>query len=344
MNLVARIFPVAALVVLVGCGRPHPESGATKAAALSPAAVQITTVKVEEIPLAIEITGTVRAQQRAQIAARLMGAIEEMPIALGQQVRMGDVLVKLAAGEVSARVAQASSELNAARRDLQRERSLQAKGASTNETVRTLEDRVTTREAELREAESMLSYAILRAPFDAVVTRRHAEAGDLATPGNPLLELDGTSAFEIHSGVPESLAASLALGVMVPVEISASGVSFTGKLAELSSAADVESRTVAVKIAVPKDVEVRSGQFARIKVPGTRRRTIRVPASAVSTFGQMERVFVAGADGRAALRLVRTGARDDAHVEIISGLSDGDRVILEVPAGLQDGQPLEVRR
>src|SRR5688572_33439331 len=127
MKLVAHVFPLAALAALVGCGKPHPESSAATATALPSVAVQILTVKVQEIPLAIEITGTVRAQQRAQIAAKFMGGIEEMPVSLGQKVRAGEVLVRLSAGEVSAQVAQARSQLSTARRDLERERALFAK-------------------------------------------------------------------------------------------------------------------------------------------------------------------------------------------------------------------------
>lgn len=337
-----RALSLLAVAALAGCGKSHPESGSGQPA-LPPVPAHVQVVHFEPVPVAIEVTGTVRAQQRAQIAAKLMGAIEEMPVALGQRVRAGDLLVKLAADEVSARVEQVRTQLNTARRDLERERALQAQGASTNETVRNLEDRVTTGEAQVREAETMLGYAILRAPFDGIVTGKLANPGDLTHPGRPLLELDGVGAFEIHAGVPESLAAKLVVGAQVPVAIPATGVSFSGKLAELSSAADAAARSVAVKIAVPSEAEVRSGQFARVRIPGPSRPAMWVPDSAVTLFGQMERVFLVGADGRAVLRLVKTGARRDGRVEIISGLAEGDRVVVAPPHGLQEGQPVETR-
>lgn len=338
----ARSLSLAAIAALAGCGKPHREP-ASAHAALPPVAAQVHVVQVEQVPLAIEVTGTVQARQRAQVAAKLMGAIEEMPVALGQRVRAGDVLVKLAAGEISARVAQARTQLSTARRDLERERALLAKGASTNETVRNLEDRVTTTEAQVREAETLLGYALLRAPFDGVVTRKLANAGDLANPGTPLLELDGLGAFEIQAGVPETLAAKLAVGAQVPVEIPATGLTFSGRLAELSSAADADARSVAVKIAVPADAAVRSGQFARVKIPGEPRPAVWVPESAVTLFGQMERVFLVGPDRRAVLRLVKTGAHRGGRVEILSGLAAGDRVVVAPPHGLQEGQPVETR-
>ena len=289
------------------------------------------------------ITGTFQARNRATLAAKLTGAIEEIPLVLGQRVRAGDVLVRIAAGDVSARVAQAQTQLTTARRDLERERKLLTQGASTDETVRNLEDRATTATAQLREAEVLLGYSILRAPFDGVITRRHAHAGDLATPGMPLLEIHGDDAFEIEAAVPETAAALLKPGTSLPVTIPATEVNFSATVAELSSAADTTARAVPVKLSVPPGTKVNSGQFARVQLPTGTRSVIRVPASAVAVVGQMERVFTIDAANRAALRLVRTGSRAEAGVEILAGLNAGERVIIAPPAALRDGQPVEVR-
>jgi multidrug efflux pump subunit AcrA (membrane-fusion protein) len=89
---------------------------------------------------------------------------------------------------------------------------------------------------------------------------------------------------------------------------------------------------------------VRSGQFARLQITGAARRALRVPAAAVSLFGQMERVFAIGENDRAVLRLVKTGARQDDWVEILAGLNEGEHIIVSPPAGLRDGHPVEVRR
>jgi RND family efflux transporter MFP subunit len=150
----------------------------------------------------------------------------------------------------------------------------------------------------------------IRAPFAGVVARKLVTAGDLAAPGQPLLEVEGTGAFEIELGIPDSLAATLAPDAALAVTIPASGLTFRAPLRELSSAADALARTVTAKLSVPADAKVRSGQFARIQVPGTPAPALLVPASAVSRLGQMERVF-ALRDGHAEMRLVKTGATRD---------------------------------
>jgi RND family efflux transporter MFP subunit len=338
------VLGAAALLLGAGCAKTPP-AGPT-AAPLPSVKVRVENARTENVPVFTEVSGTIRPLQRAQIAARLMGAIEELPVTLGQRVRSGDLLAKISAGEIAARLTQAQSQLNVARRDLERERALLEKGASTADTVRGLEDRLTLTQAMLREAEVMLSYATIRAPFDGVVARKPANAGDLASPGMILLEIEGADAFQIEAPVPDSLAALLSPGSSLAVEVPGSGLKFSAALAELSSAADPGARSVLARLTVPAGSAVRSGQYARVLLPGAPVRVILAPAAALSTFGQMERVFVVGENNRAVLRLVKSGSLhgsgDRAAVEILAGLNGDERVVVAPPATLREGQPLEI--
>ena len=342
MKPVPILATAAALLLFAGCGK-HVTPAASAAPNLPPAKVRLAIVRTEEVPALTEVTGSVRPIQRATIAAKVMGVIEELPVTLGQPVRSGDLLAKIAAGEIPARVTQAKTQLNQAQRDLTRERDLLAKNASTSDMVKGLEDRLAMTQAMVKEAEVMAGYMSLRAPFDGVVSRKPAHAGDLAAPGQPLLELEGTGGFQIEVGIPDSSAASLAIGAALAVEVPAAGAAFSAQLVELSSASDAGARTVPAKLSIPAGTVVRSGQFARVQVPGAAFRMMLVPAAAVSTLGQMERVFVAAEGNRATLRLVKTGAARGERVEILSGLADGERVVVAPPTGLREGQALEVQ-
>ncbi|HWA87684.1 MAG TPA: efflux RND transporter periplasmic adaptor subunit [Opitutus sp.] len=331
----------ALLLVLAACSR---HAGSAAAPAMLPAPVHLAIARAVTSPALTDVAGTIRPVQRATLAAKVMGAIDELPVALGQRVHAGDVLLKISAGEISARVLQAQSRLNLVRRDLARERDLLAKGASTADTVKGLADRLALTEAMLREAETMLDYTTLRAPFEGVVARKFVDAGDLAAPGRPLLEIEGTDAFEIDVPLPDSLAEKLSVGSPLTVNVPVAGLSFNGQLTELSSAADPSAHAVDAKVSVPAGTAVRSGQFARIQVPGAPVSAILVPAAAVTTRGQLERVFVARRDHRAELRLVKTGATHGDEVEILSGLDNGEQLVVPVPADLREGQPLETAR
>ena len=342
MKTLPLLLSVITLFTFGACGKPAaPAAGA--APDLPPVRVSLTDVRAVEAPTRLEVTGTVRPVARASLAARVMGVIEAMPVTLGQQVRAGDVIARIAAGEIEARVAQARSQLNQAERDLARESALLARNASTADTVRNLEDRVAMTRAMVREAEVMLGYVTVRAPFDGVIARKPGNAGDLAAPGQSLVELEGSDRFHVEAGIPDSSAGYLAVGAELSVEIPAAGVRFAARIEEVSSAADAQTRTVLVRLAVPAGNAVRSGQFARVQVPGAPARALLVPASSVSTLGQMERVFVAGTGNVAVLRFVKSGTRRGDQIEILSGLSGGERIIDGPPANLREGQLLEVQ-
>jgi RND family efflux transporter MFP subunit len=336
---VKHLFLTLLLAGVTGCTR---HDSATAAAPDFPAVtVRLADVQVADVPQFTDVSGTVHPVRRAVLAARVMGAITELPIALGQSVEAGALLVRIHATDAEARLAQARSVLSLARRDLERERALQSKGASTIETVRSLEDRLTGAEAAVREAEASLGYAEIHAPFAGVIARRLVNAGDFASPGQPLLEIEEITHFEVEASLPASLTTALRVGA--PVTFETDGRPITGTLREIASAADPATRSVVVKIDIPAGAGVRSGQYVRIQVPGAARPTVLAPASAITLQGQMERVFLMGDGNRATLRLVRTGARRGDRIEILSGLSGDERLVVDPPATLRDNQPLRAQ-
>lgn len=330
-----------ATLMMIGCSK-HPETSVALANQLPPVKVSAASVTAENLPILTEVTGTIRPVQRAVIAAKIMGTIESYSVGLGQQVAAGDVLVQISAGEISAKVLQARSQLNQVGRDLTRERDLLTKGASTTDMVSNLEDRLALTQAQVREAEIMLSYATIRAPFAGVITRKPGDTGNLASPGQPLVEIEGDGPYEIEAGLPDSLVAGLAPGTIVSASLPKDSLTFPATLIELSPAADPVTRTAPAKFSVPAGISVRSGQFVRVQLPGKPVAALWVPATAVSLVGQLERVFVVGADKHAVLRLVKSGVQSGDRLEILAGLSAGETVVLNPPAGLREGRSLEV--
>ena len=326
-------FPALAALVLTGCGRGQHPVGETAV----PVKVPTVAVRLVTDVRRVELPGTVRAVERASLAPKVMGTVETLVVGLGQSVKRGDVLLKISANEIAARLAQTEAGLTQARRDLEREISLVAKGASPAETVRTMEDRLRLMDATVAEARTMLTYTTITAPFDGVITRRFVNEGDLAAPGNPLLEMENPSVQRVEVEVPDGLAAAL-VGAAAPVRVGA--VELPGRIAEISPALDAVSRTFLAKIDLPTGAAVRSGQFARVSWPAGEGTALVVPATAVTNFGQMERTFVV-AEGRVAMRLVKAGARHGAEVEILAGLAAGEHVVIDGAANLHDGPAVE---
>ncbi len=199
-------------------------------------------------------------------------------------------------------------------------------------------------EAAVRSAKVMLSYAVVKAPISGIVAQRLADPGDLASPGMPLLVVDDDSRYRLACAVPESDAVGLKKGMEVTAVLDAlGGDALPARIAEIVPAADPASRTVTVKCDLPRREGLKSGMFGRIQLPSVKgETTMAVPEEAVVIHEGVTGVWVAR-DGRASLRVVRTGKRFQGLVAILSGLNGDESVIVSGQSGLREGQPVTVQ-
>ena len=341
LNLGAVCLLIAATSLLTACGR-HKETRETSGETLPTAQVRVQAVESKQETTSVEVAGTIRARLSATLEASVSGRIEAMPVLLGQRVKQGQLIARLNAAEIKARLDQAQASLEQAERDWNRTSELFKNQAVTRSEYERAEARQRVAKASVAEAGAMMAYVEVVAPFDAVVTRKLTDVGDLATPGKPLIEIEDPSLLQLDADVPESLAARIEQGAELKIRAESLKTDAHGKVAEIAPAADRASRTFRVKVDLPADSGLRSGQFARLLIPTGERSTLCVPASAVIERGQLEIVFVA-INGRAQLQLVKTGKRDGDRIEILSGLEPGDSVVIEGAGLLRDGQPVEVK-
>ncbi|MBU0944804.1 MAG: efflux RND transporter periplasmic adaptor subunit [Proteobacteria bacterium] len=338
--LMAGVILLSGIAVIPGC-KGQDEKTEAEVLPLPSLAVTVGEVHKEVGRSRVEVVGTVEAVQKASLSARISGQIVELPLVLGSEVESGDLLVKISADEISAKVLQAEAQLAQARRNLARENKLQKEGASTRETVKSLQDVTRIAEAAYTEVKTMLDYTLITAPFSGTVTRKMANVGDLASPGVSLLEIENSDALQVLAQVPEALILKVTIGDSLPVHIPAAGLTLLGEVVEMAPAADPMSRTAPVKIKIPVGPDLRVGQFARVTLESSAEMTLVVPQPAVISRGQMDLVFVVE-ENIARLRLIRTGAVYDGNVEILSGLDPGEVVVVRGAEKLQDGQPLTI--
>ncbi|MDH4331366.1 MAG: efflux RND transporter periplasmic adaptor subunit [Desulfobulbaceae bacterium] len=337
------LFPTLLVCLLLGAaGCKEPAHDGADKSPLPTTEVRVITVTDQAAQQQNEVTGAVEAVQRATIAAKLTGSIEELPVTLGSVVKKGALLAKISAGEITARLSQAETQLAQTQRNFEREKRLLEKDASTRETVKSMEDAYRVAEAGVREARTMLGYTMITAPFTGIISQKIANAGDLATPGMPLLILENTEQLQVVAAAPETSALKIKRGDALLVNIPAAEFSQAGTVTEISPAADTASRTTLVKIRIDNSAALRPGQYARVALPGAAGvNTIMVPETALFRFGQMERIFVTQ-NGTAQLRLVRSGEHRDGQVEILAGLNGGEQVIVQGGERLVDGQSVRI--
>jgi RND family efflux transporter MFP subunit len=332
---------MALTAVLAGCDKNRATSEKSSQP-LPSAKVAVDKVIKRNAGNQVEVVGTVQAVERAEISSKITGNIITLQVDLGSRVKQGELLVELSAGEISARVQQAKAQLEQTKRNLAREESLLRKNAATPQTVKSLQDSTRIAEAAYKEAVTMLDYSRITAPFSGIITKKLGNVGDLATPGKPLLYIEEENNLQVLTDIPEAMMLRINKDDRLSVLVPSVDLTIEGVVAEVSPIADPSSRSAPIKLRIAPDPRLRSGQFARVTLALEQAETLTVPTSAVIPFGQMERVFVVR-DNKARLRLVRTGAQSEGHIEILSGLSEGETVITQGNLNLLDGQPVVVK-
>ena len=334
-----KLVPGLWLAVLLASSC-HKNDGSLRSKETTPAvAVQLTPATLEAHQATEDVVGTVRSKLRAVIEAKVSGRLLQYLVAPGQMVKSGELLAELDVQEIRARREQARAMLDQAQRDLVRQQNLIASKATSQQELDAAAARVQVTTAGLSEAETMLGYAKVTAPFDGVITRKLADVGDLAMPGKPLMEMEAPANLRFETDLPESLLDRIKPGAKLPVTIATLPKPLEATVSEISPVADAVSRTFLVKLDLPDEVGLRPGQFGRVAVPVAEAKLLLVPRQALLKRGQIEAVFVVK-ENRAMLRLVKTGKSLDGKIEILSGLEPGDPVVTSDASQLTDGQPV----
>jgi multidrug efflux system membrane fusion protein len=205
-----------------------------------------------------------------------------------------------------------------------------------------LDDKIKQAQEGVASSEIMKSYAEITAPFDGIVTEKMVEPGNLSAPGAPLLTIEQAGAYRLEARVEESRIADIRMGQEVTVTLDALGKTLEARVNEIVPAVDAASRTFTVKINLPRTPQLRSGSFGRATFSTRIRSVVAIPEDAVLARGQVKTVYVVEA-GHARARLVSLGSARNGQVEVLSGLSAGERIVAPVPAQIVDGAPVEVR-
>lgn len=195
---------------------------------------------------------------------------------------------------------------------------------------------------EVRSTEVTRSYADVLAPFAGMVVSKSIEPGSLALPGAPLVTIEREGAYRLEASVDEGHLAAIRTGQIVSVTLDSVDRTFDARVSEIVPAVDAASRTYIVKIDLPAVPALRSGVFGRAAFQLASRSVLAIPAGAVIERGQLQSVRVAD-NGIARSRLITAGQKVKGRIEVLSGLSAGEKVIYPVPDGLADGARVEVR-
>ncbi|MCP9440134.1 MAG: efflux RND transporter periplasmic adaptor subunit [Nitrospira sp.] len=328
---------IAALVVLTlaGCGLKEESTPVTNSSeARRTIRAEVIKVVQTSVPIRIEVTGQVTAVYQATLSSRIQSTIKKLLVREGMVVSKGQPVIYLDSRDLEAELARVSAELDNAIAHLDRMNQLYERDAVSKQEMENATRAYKVAEAGRKAIEAQLSYTIVKAPFDGVITEKLVEAGELASPGQPLLRMENPRLLRLEATVAERDIKSLSPGDKIPVVIDALGAQeLTGTVAQILPAGDPQTHTFTVNVDLPATPGLKSGMFGRFQLERGTHQTILLPDTALAERGQLVSIFVVGPDGIAGLRWVKTGRRFDSQVEILSGVNVGESVLREAAIG-----------
>ncbi|MFO6421333.1 efflux RND transporter periplasmic adaptor subunit [Hylemonella sp. W303a] len=280
-------------------------------------------VRAATQPRWVSLEASVEAVRETTVSAQVQGAIMELRVKAGDAVRSGQPLLR-----IDSQAAQVQNDVAA--KEYERQRQLfDQQFISQGALDRAL--------AQARASQVQTDLYVLTAPYAGVVREVPVALGDMAMPGRPLLVLYDPAALRVTVSVPQALLASVGTEPVLRYELNGQAPRLV-ESARLLPTVDPVSRTAQLRFDLPKSVSgVVPGMYVRVwlSVQEQAGGRILVPATALVRRGDMNGVYVLDAGGQARLRQVRLGPVDGERVEILSGVADGDRVVIDAGRALR---------
>ena len=322
----------------------------TEAAADRPTALATAAVQSSSANDSTGYDGVVQAVRQTVIAAQVSGAVVALDVKAGATVTAGQVLLRLdaraaeqtvAAGDAQVRAARATQEVST--REFERQKQLFQKNYISQAAL----DRAEAQSKSARsEADAQIASAgaartqsgfyVVRAPYAGVVADVSVVLGDMALPGRALMTVYDPNALRVSAPVPQTVAARLQTAASVQVELPGVAPALITPLkTQLLPTVDPATHSLELRLDLPSGLAgVSPGMFARAWLPGAASADARlfVPATAIVRRAELAGVYVVGADGRPLLRQVRLGRSAGNSIEVLAGVSAGERVALDPQA------------
>lgn len=311
-----------------------------------------------------ETSAMVKAKNVSIIASKIMGSVTSILVNQGDKVIAGQVLMIIDNSDAIPKMDGAEAGYQEALKALEEAKQNQSLVSITYERykklyqdgaiakqqmdqaetkmrvvnleIERLQQSVKRAEAGLSEAQAYYGFSQLTAPTSGIVTAKNTDIGSMATPGIPLIVVEDNSAYNLEADIDEKLSGKLSIGMAVNVVIDSIAKEMQGSIIEIAPAIDPAARKFHIKVAVQGD-GLKTGQYARIKIVANKKEAIVLPKTAIVEKGQLTGVYAIDKDGVISYRIVRVGKLYGTQVEILSGISLNEKVIINEALQAVDG-------
>lgn len=357
-TLVITLFMITAL--WASCGGSNTD---TSRLPTSPN-VTVHSITASEIPQDFIYTGNIEGDRRVSLSTKIMGQVISMPFDEGSLVIAGQTVIRIKSddisakrGQVKAHLAEAQAALKNVEINYQRINSLYETNSATKKEMDDIEmayrmanARVSSVEEMEKEVIDIMEYGDIVTPIQGYVVKKMAQEGDMALPGMPLLIIEDMTTLKINTQVPETEVHLFKKGDRVKVHIDAlPETELAGTVDQINPGGNPASRQFEVKVTLDgisnaHRLAIKSGMYARVILEKGFTKSVLIPENILIRRGQLEGVFVISDNNTAMLRWIRTGNQNGDRIEILSGLQDGEKVVITSDVKLSDGQKVEVTK
>jgi membrane fusion protein, multidrug efflux system len=295
----------------------------------------------------IEALGTLKANESVDLTAKVTETIVELNFVDGARVKKGDVLARMVSVEEEALLTEASSTAMEARKQFDRARQLAQQGASSQSQLDEARRVAETARARVIAIQSRIQDLTIVAPFDGIVGLRDVSVGALVQPGDLIATIDDDSVMKLDFTIPSTFLEAVEPGARIVATARAFDKEpFEGEISSISSRVDPVTRTVTVRAMIPNpERRLKPGLLMTVELLAAPRKALVVPEEALIPMGRKNFVLVVSGDGDDAVaerREVEIGGRREGEVEMVSGLSAGERVVTHGTLKVAGGGPVRV--
>lgn len=337
------LFLPPTLSFLVCCGDSDPLAPAD----VPPAAAALVSTTKVQLKTFFDTTisvGNLRAAESVDISASVTEKIVSLDFQDGETVKKGDIIARLEADEEMALMDIAKAELAEEKREIERLEGLVKTSAVAEVTLEERRTQAVRAEGSISRIEAMLKDRLITAPFDGIIGLRRISAGALVSPGTIITTLDKIDSMKLDFTVPEVFLGTLTTGTaLTAATVAYPDDRFTGRIETIDTRVDPVTRSVPVRAILPNpDQKLKPGMLMTVELRRNERSTPTIPERSLVPQGERKGVYLITAEGAAKLIEVRLGARIPGYVEIVSGLSPGDEVVVDGVLALRDGSPVKI--
>lgn len=345
----ARQWLIAlALVLLAGGGiftwnAINPEAAEQRQRERPASKVNVVSPVKDLVTDSVSAVGSLKARDQVSLTTEVSGRVVEVNLNAGTRVVEGDLLLRLDDRQARADLQVAEATLADAQRKLTRAQSLQANNSISRSQVDELRTAADVARAQLSSARTRLDNHRIEAPFEGVIGLNDISMGAYLSSGTPVATLDSTLKMQLSFAIPEKFLGQIILGQTVQGQSPAyPDERFDGQLVELGTRINELSRTLPVRALIENpDGKLRPGQFMSANLTLRQREALIIPEQAVMIRGDETFVYVA-VDGTARRVSVELGSRSPGVVEVATGLSLEDQVVVTGQDRLSSGDRIQV--